>query len=193
MTGSRRSDRTALRQHGGMTIAPDTKDWTWVLERPCPQCGFDASSFPAAEVPARIRADLPGWVARLGEDDARVRPDESTWSPLEYGAHVRDVFRLFRTRLALMLSEENPLFGSWDQDATAIEDGYARQDPLVVAVELTEAGEAIAADFEQVTGAQWDRPGRRGDGARFTVDSFARYFVHDPVHHLWDVTAARSS
>jgi hypothetical protein len=24
-----------------MTIVPDTKDWTWVLRRPCPECGFD--------------------------------------------------------------------------------------------------------------------------------------------------------
>lgn len=28
-----------------MAIVPDTKDWTWVLERACPECGFDASSF----------------------------------------------------------------------------------------------------------------------------------------------------
>jgi hypothetical protein len=26
-------------------ITPDTKDWTWVLERACPECGFD----PAAQ------------------------------------------------------------------------------------------------------------------------------------------------
>ena len=25
-----------------MSITPDTKDWTWVLERPCPECGFEA-------------------------------------------------------------------------------------------------------------------------------------------------------
>jgi len=31
-------------------------------------------------------------------------------------------------------------------------------------------------------------PGRRSDGAVFTVASFARYMVHDPVHHLYDVT-----
>lgn len=176
-----------------MTIAPDTKDWTWVLERPCPQCGFDASSFPATQVPARVRSDLPRWADRLAQADARTRPDESTWSPLEYGAHVRDVFRLFRTRLALMLTEDDPLFAGWDQDATAIEDRYDRQDPLVVAAELAAAGEAIAADFERVTGPQWDRPGRRSDGAHFTVDTFARYFIHDPVHHLWDVTAARTA
>ncbi|PVY29285.1 hypothetical protein C7458_10631 [Williamsia muralis] len=26
-----------------MAIVPDTKNWTWVLERPCPDCGFDPS------------------------------------------------------------------------------------------------------------------------------------------------------
>jgi hypothetical protein len=24
-----------------VTIIPDTKDWTWVLDRPCPECGLD--------------------------------------------------------------------------------------------------------------------------------------------------------
>ena len=27
----------------------------------------------------------------------------------------------------------------------------------------------------------------RSDGAAFTIDSFSRYLVHDPVHHVWDV------
>ena len=30
-----------------MTIVPDDKNWTWVLERECPECGFDA---PAVDV-----------------------------------------------------------------------------------------------------------------------------------------------
>ena len=35
-----------------MPIEPDTKDWTWVLERPCPECGFDASSVSFDDVPS---------------------------------------------------------------------------------------------------------------------------------------------
>ena len=31
------------------------------------------------------------------------------------------------------------------------------------------------------------RTGDRSDGSSFTVDTFARYFLHDPVHHLVDV------
>ena len=43
-----------------------------------------------------------------------------------------------------------------------------------------------------MTGDQWPRTGPRSDGARFTVETFARYFVHDPVHHLYDVTGQRA-
>ena len=25
-------------------IAPDTKDWTWVLEQPCAECGFEPTA-----------------------------------------------------------------------------------------------------------------------------------------------------
>ena len=37
-----------------MTITPDAKDWTWVLERPCPECGLDTSSFTREQIPAML-------------------------------------------------------------------------------------------------------------------------------------------
>jgi len=102
------------------------------------------------------------------------------------------VFRLYDQRLELMLSQDDPLFPNWDQDETAVADRYAEQDPAEVAAALRRAALAIAGRFEGVTGAQWQRAGRRSDGARFTVETFARYLVHDPVHHLWDVTGRRA-
>ena len=62
-------------------------------------------------------------------DEVSRRPSPDTWSALEYGCHVRDVFRRFDERLHLMLSETDPQFANWDQDATAVEDDYAGQDP----------------------------------------------------------------
>jgi hypothetical protein len=170
-----------------MTIVPDRKDWTWVLERPCPECGFDAATATPEWVGTLLRHAADDWQEILRRDDVRTRPDDSTWSPLEYGCHVRDVFRIFDERLQRMLAEDEPDFANWDQDATAVEDGYARQEPGRVAVELAEAAERLATRFDAVHGAQWARTGNRSDGARFTVDSFARYLVHDPVHHVWDV------
>lgn len=170
-----------------MPITPDTKNWTWVIEKPCPECSFDAATFEASDVAALIRDNAAEWPAVLARADVRERPTDSTWSPLEYAAHVRDVLRLYRFRLALMLTEDDPLYPNWDQDVTAIEDRYNEQDPATVAAELLEAAEDLALAFEDVSGQQWQRPGRRSDGVSFTVETFAKYFVHDPIHHLWDV------
>ena len=179
-----------------MTITPDSKDWTWVLQRPCPECGFDTRGFPVTAVPGMIRANAAAWQDALtGPEvpgDARTRPEPGKWSPLEYGCHVRDVFRRYDQRLELMLSQDDPLFPNWDQDETAIADRYAEQDPAEVAAALHESAQAIADRFEGVTGAQWQRTGNRSDGASFTVETFARYFMHDPVHHLYDVTGRRA-
>jgi hypothetical protein len=176
-----------------MAITAETKSWTWVLDRPCPQCGFDASAAAFAEVPELVRANAAAWPAQLERPDVRERPDEDTWSPLEYAAHVRDVFRIFRTRLALMLEQDAPAFANWDQDETARADRYREQDPAVVATELLRAAEAVAADFAAVGDDDRERTGLRSDGFTFTVDSLARYFVHDPLHHLHDVQRTAAS
>jgi hypothetical protein len=175
-----------------MTIVPDTKDWTWVLRRPCPECGFDTQGFAVEAVSEMIVASAAAWQRALtGPGDVRARPAPDKWSAVEYGCHVRDVFRLYDQRLELMLSQDDPLFPNWDQDATAVAERYQDQDPAEVAAALSEAGQAIASRFAGVTGGQWRQTGRRSDGASFTVETFARYFIHDPMHHLYDVTGQR--
>jgi hypothetical protein len=175
-----------------MTIEPDTKDWTWVLQRPCADCGLDTYSFPRGEVGDMTRANAAAWHRLLIiPGDQRLRPAPGKWSALEYGCHVRDVLRLFEQRLTMMLTQDGPQFPNWDQDATAVADRYHEQDPATVAGELVAAAEVIAAHFDSLTLSQWLGTGSRSDGARFTVESFARYFVHDPVHHLWDVTGTQ--
>lgn len=170
-----------------MPIVPDTKDWTWVLSTPCLECGFDAASFDPEDVAGLIRENAAAWPYVLEREDAAGRPDDETWSPLEYAAHVRDVHRVYLERLGLMLQNDDPLFPNWDQDVTAVEDGYAEQDPRTVGVELVAAADAIAARFESVQGGQWERPGRRSDGASFTVATISKYYLHDVQHHLHDV------
>lgn len=108
-----------------MPITPDTKNWTWVTERACPECGFDGSRLDPATVA------------------------------------VRGVCALYDRRLALMLTEDGARFENWDQDVTAVDDDYNAQDPSAVIVALQDAA--------------------------FTVDTFARSMIHDPVHHVHDV------
>jgi hypothetical protein len=172
-------------------IEPDTKDWTWVLDRPCPECGFEARAFPRERIGAMVRDNAAGWQTVLSRADVRERPDDKTWSPLEYACHVRDVFRLYDERLRMMLEQDDPLYPNWDQDETAVRERYDAQDPARVATELSAAAEAVAARFDGVQGAEWERLGRRSDRAAFTVETFGRYFAHDWVHHLWDVGGKR--
>lgn len=138
-------------------------------------------------IPDLIRTNAAAWPAVLGLPDARLRPDPGIWSPLEYGCHVRDACRIFANRLALMLGSDDPMFANWDQDAAAVEGRYGDQDPQQVAADLRQHAEALAAAFAAVHGDQWRRTGRRSNGSVFTVETLARYFVHDPVHHLHDV------
>ena len=170
-----------------MTITPDTKDWTFVLERACPECGFDSTAIAGHEVAAELRRQIAEWPAVLRRENVLDRPEPGTWSPLEYACHVRDVCRVFLRRLNLMLEEDDPTFDNWDQDKTANDDSYAEQDPATVSRELLEAGEAMASGLDAVPDDAWDRQGRRSDGATFTIESFARYLLHDVVHHGWDV------
>ena len=180
-------DGTAQPTGTGPGIQADTKDWTWVLTSPCRECGLDVAAVPRDDLAARLHVNADAWPGVLERGDARERPDPATWSALEYGCHVRDVFVLFDSRLSLMLGEDDPLFDSWDQDATAVESRYAEQDPAAVASDTVRFGHALAARFEGLGEASWQRTGRRSDGAEFTVESFARYLLHDPVHHLFDV------
>ncbi|MEY2446703.1 MAG: hypothetical protein QOH79_179 [Acidimicrobiaceae bacterium] len=176
-----------------MMIEPDTKDWTWVLERACEDCGFDAVTVERSRVGALLRENARIWAPLLAHASASERPDEHTWSALEYACHVRDVFRLFEHRLQLMLAEDGAAFPNWDQDATAVDDDYASQDPTIVAEELAAAGAVLADHFDALPDAAWARTGVRSDGARFTIESFSQYLLHDPTHHVWDVRCGHSA
>lgn len=170
-----------------MPITPDAKNWTWVLTQRCLECGFEAAAVDLAEMATLVRRNVAEWPALLAHDRVRDRPSDDRWSALEYGCHVRDVFALFDERLDRMLSEDGPKFANWDQDVTAVERRYDLQDPAVVTTELIAAGESCADRWNTIGDDDWVRTGDRSDGSSFTVETFARYLLHDPVHHLADV------
>ena len=166
-------------------ITPDDKDWTWVIDRPCPECGYGCGD-PRA-VAGQLRGTIDRWRAVLARTSAADRPSPQVWSPLEYACHSRDVCRVFGVRANLMLTHTDPSFANWDQDATAVEERYFAQNPLDVADEYAMEAERTAEIFERVPAGSWERTGVRSNGSRFTVATLATYFLHDIVHHLHDV------
>ena len=171
----------------GMSIETDTKDWTWVIERPCLECGFDPSAQRLADLPELMRDTAAAWAMVLTRGDASERPEPAVWSALEYACHVRDVHTIFAQRARLMLEQDEPTFANWDQDATAVEQDYGSQDPAVVATELVAAAEVVAGVYAGVTEETKGRAGARSNGDRFTVETLGSYHLHDVVHHLHDV------
>ncbi|MGW9308635.1 DinB family protein [Saccharomonospora azurea] len=174
-------------------IVPDTKDWTWVLERRCAECGVDPRAARWAEVPVLLRSNAASWCDVLSAGvRLRERPRADRWSVLEYGCHVRDALRLLDRRLVLMLTEDDPVYDDWDQDRAAVDERYNEQEPSTVATDLSIAAERAATRLDGLADGALRRSGRRGDGTRFTVETLSRYILHDVVHHLHDVTAPAS-
>ena len=67
-----------------MTIEPDTKDWTWVLQRPCPECGLDTRDIDRDQIGAMVRANAASWqrllTARVIPAGARRRRNGPPWN-----------------------------------------------------------------------------------------------------------------
>ena len=155
---------------------------------------MSAADLDPADFAERAFIAAEEWVQILRSSPAvSARPQPDVWSPLEYGAHVRDVYRLFDARLAQMLTEDTPTFANWNQDETAIEERYKEQDPEVVADELEAAAQRFVARMQSLKPEQYRRRGIRSDGAEFTVVTFIQYFLHDVIHHLWDVTGQQDA
>jgi len=175
---------------GQEPLEPDTKDWTWVLDRPCDECGFDAPAFDRPAIPRAFRRNAQVWFALLADPGAaeRTRPDR--WSTLEYACHVHDVHQIYHDRVSQMLAEDDPQFANWDQDRAAVEGRYADQLPAIIGPTLVAAAYALSDLYDSVPPLSWQRRGRRSDGASFTIESLARYQLHDVVHHLHDVRSA---
>src|SRR5260370_19844773 len=106
-----------------VTTVADSKDWPWVLERPCPECGLDSQSFAREAVAGMIRANAQAWQGALAEDglgNVRRHPSPGVWSALEYGCHVRDLLPLYDERLGLIPTLRQPPPAHRDQDAPAL-------------------------------------------------------------------------
>ncbi len=163
----------------------------------CAECGFDYDGTDSGAAPEalrglgrRYRAPLTRLLA--GEDPdtvLRARPEEGTWSALEYTCHVRDVLAVQRERLLLALATERPIFEPMGRDERAVDDAYNDQDPVAVADELAANAEALAAVVEGLDAGQLARTAVYGypEPTERTLEWVVRHTLHEGSHHLLDI------
>jgi len=125
----------------------------------CDECGFDydlresSTAGPAIIIGVDDLADL---LSGSGED-ARRRPHADSWSPLEYGCHVRDVLLVQRERVLLARRAQRPEFQPMGRNERVEHDGYGRQDPASVARQLADAGRLFSNVLARLGADDWDR------------------------------------
>ena len=164
---------------------PDSRDWTFVLEAGCPECGYELHD--PALTGERLRADVPRWQAVLERPDVAERPSAGVWSPLEYASHSRDLVAVLGARVEAMLTEDRPTFADYDGEAEAVLQQFWTGDPAEVVREIADRTESTVAVLGRVAGDDWERTGLRCDGRPFTITELCRYLLHDVEHHLHDV------
>jgi hypothetical protein len=160
----------------------------------CEECGFEYESVGPADIPGAIRSFVKRYRAPLtrflpGEDgDAilRRRPEPDTWSPLEYAAHMRDVFARYDGWIQRCLEEERPVLLGASPHELAAAGRYNEDDPAGVADALATNAQRLATTVEAVPDDGWDRTGRRRD-EEWSVLLMSRRVVHEGGHHLLDI------
>jgi hypothetical protein len=156
----------------------------------CDGCGFE---YDLALAPRASAAIVDG-VAQLidlmrSAPEVRVRRRPDLWSPLEYTCHVRDVLLVQRERVLAARRVDRPSIDPMGRDERVEHDGYAEQDPTLVARQLSDAAYMLDNVFGRLAPADWDRtvmynwPARSERSLRWV----AVHTEHEVKHHLLDV------
>jgi hypothetical protein len=133
-----------------------------------------------------------GWRAfLLSVDDLYLRtvPGPGIFSPIQYGAHVRDIQGAYGDRILLMLHEDSPVFPQLNPNE-AEWDSYNRLEAVELADDIEAQARRLADILDTLQLEDWSRTMIRDGGSdgifEFTVVGLANYAVHESHHHLLD-------
>jgi hypothetical protein len=168
--------------------------WQWARAQTdqCPQCGRQPGAMERDSLGDALLESAAAWREFLATaDDVYLRtiPGPGVFSPMQYGAHVRDIQRVYGDRILLMLEEESPVFPQFNPE----EGEWSAFNDLSVA-ELADGidvqAQRLAGILDQLQPKDWARTMIRDGGSdgvyEFTVAGLASYAVHESQHHLQD-------
>ena len=168
--------------------------WQWprIANDACPQCGMHAAVWPRESLGALLLESVAAWHEFLmsAEDTSlRTNPKPGVFSPLQYGAHVRDIVRVYSDRIELAIAEDNPTFPQFNPSSEVFE-AYNTMAVAELASDLDAQARRLATVLANLHDDQWDRTLVRDGGTdgvfTFTVHGQACYALHEAHHHLLD-------
>jgi hypothetical protein len=168
--------------------------WEWhrIQVDPCPQCG----DFPAALPPEDLghlaverAASWREFLVHQDESYLRASPEMGVFSPLQYGAHVRDILRVYTERMVLGLEQGSPTVPIFNPPQEEWE-RYNRMEPEELAVDLEMQARRLEEVIDEMDPAAWSRIVVNDRGVygvyTFTVAGLACNAAHEAHHHLLD-------
>ena len=161
----------------------------------CPVCGLDYDTINRIDAVVALRSFARRYAEVLrpvaaedgGDQRLRTRPRPTTWSAVEYTAHVGDVLQDLAGALGAMVRQDKPAIESdFDPDRAAEERDYASRSVDQVLDELASGATAVVAVVDGIGDADWERTATFPFGER-DVLAIVRNAVHEGSHHLRDV------
>jgi hypothetical protein len=157
----------------------------------CDECGFEYDLDWAESAGEAIVRDVAALAETLRSPDVdvRTRRTAQTWSPLEYGCHLRDMLLVQRERVLLARRQERPSLQPMGRDERVEHDGYADQDVAAVARQLVDAAGLFANVLARLDGSDWERTVLYNYPhlAERSLRWVAVHTLHEVRHHTLDV------
>lgn len=168
--------------------------WQWprIARDACPQCGMYAAALPREALGPLLLESVVAWqefLASADEPSLRTNPEPGVFSPIQYGAHVRDIMRVYGDRIQLAIAEDNPTFPQFSPSSEVFE-GYNTMTVDELVTDLDVQARRLATIVGSLRNDEWERTLVRDGGSdgvfTFTVHGQACYALHEAHHHLLD-------
>ena len=161
----------------------------------CTECGVVYASFDVAaalEVIRGVPAAVGAAVSSVSDAQLRQRPDDTTWSALEYVCHIRDVYAVYTIRLYRTRVEDRATLEPMLNDLRAARFRYNSRDVVAVLAELADNVAGLVDEAARVRDDGWNRVATRLPGEERTARWLIRQAMHEGTHHLRDISSVLS-
>ena len=170
--------------------------WQWhrIQMDPCPQCGDHPASLPPDSLGPLALERAEAWrdfLSRAAADFLRTSPEFGVFSPIQYGAHVRDIVRVYTDRMVLGLEQDAPTVPIFNPPQEEWE-RYNQLDADELGASIVAQAQRLADLTAEIAPENWRRIVVNDRGVygvySFTVAGLACNAVHETHHHLLDAT-----
>jgi Mycothiol maleylpyruvate isomerase N-terminal domain len=155
----------------------------------CGECGYDFAedSVRLAERCSAFSAGISDVLHTTAPEVLLRRSEPSTWSPLEYAAHVSEAVPWYVGRVQKVLGEAEARLTAFDWDQAASDGNYRQRDVETVTSDLRRACAALAELARSVSEEDLARTGIGSDGTPRTVQVLLARAGHELAHHELDI------